>query len=269
MPRNRVRITPPRLILFAKVPLKGQVKTRIAQSVGKGRATEICRAMLSGFIARLRSLKRKWQVELHFTPRDQEALLAPDVPPWLIRVPQVEGDLGARMAAAFANAFACRTESRDEPSGRFNRGPRGAHGSRQADRNAPVPCIICGTDIPDMPVTHILEAREKLTTCDLVVGPGTDGGYYLIGLRRPVPQLFENIPWSTPDVLSITMERARALNLVCHTLPAWTDIDTMEDVQAFLDRPPLDVRVGRIQSRIRATLQGVESPRPHLVEASA
>lgn len=220
----------PRLIIYAKVPRSGQVKTRIAAEIGNGRAAEIYRAMLSGFLARLRGLRRRWHMEIHFTPPDQEALLVPEVPPGIPRVPQADGDLGARLKASFASAF-------------------------QAGRD---PCVIIGTDSPDLPVRFIQEALDNLATHDVVVGPAKDGGYYMIGLRQPLPALFEGIPWSSPDVCQSTLRKAQQLGKTCYTTPQWTDVDTLADLEEFLVRTPEDVRTAKIQNRIRAAMQGLQ-----------
>ena len=229
MKRRRQKSTP-RLIVYAKVPRSGHVKTRIASEIGNGRAAEIYRAMLSGFLARLRGLRRRWHVEIHFTPADQETLLVPEVPPGLPRVPQVDGDLGARLKASFASAF---QQGRD-------------------------PCVIIGTDAPDLPVRFLQEALDQLATHDVVLGPAKDGGYYLIGLRQPMPALFDGIPWSGPEVCKTTLQKAQQIGKTCYTTPEWSDVDTLADLEAFIARPPEDVRTAKIQNRIRAALQGVK-----------
>lgn len=226
--RRRRQKSIPRLIVYAKVPRSGQVKTRIATTIGNGRAAEIYRAMLSGFLARLRGLRRRWHMEIHFTPPEQESLLVPEVPPGIPRVPQVDGDLGARLKHSFATAF-------------------------QASRD---PVVIVGTDSPDLPVRFLQEALDQLATHDVVVGPSKDGGYYLIGLRAPAPQLFEGIPWSSPDVCRETLRKAQQLGKTCYTTPEWSDVDTTQDLAEFLARTPEDVRTAKIQNRIRAALQG-------------
>jgi rSAM/selenodomain-associated transferase 1 len=226
--KRRDRYTP-RLIVYAKAPKPGQVKTRLARAVGNGRAAEIYRAMLSGFLARLRSVKRRWHVSIHYTPADQETLLVPDVPQDVPRLPQCAGDLGARLKASFASAFAA---GRD-------------------------PCVICGTDSPDLPIAYLEEAIEELSSHDVVLGPTQDGGYYLVGLRAHLPQLFDGIPWSTEDVFRTTLSRAQALGRTVHTTPAWHDVDTLEDLREFLARDPGDPRTARIQNRVRATIQSL------------
>ena len=68
---------------------------------------------------------------------------------------------------------------------------------------------------------------------DIVLGPCYDGGYYLVGMRKPHPELFRNIPWSTENVLSVTLERARRLGLNVKLLSIWNDLDTFEDLVEF------------------------------------
>ena len=116
---------------------------------------------------------------------------------------QSAGDLGARMAAAFEWAF-------DGGAARV---------------------VLIGTDTPDLSRGDVLHAFESLRTSDLVVGPSLDGGYYLIGLPRPIPALFERIPWSTPAVLGETLNRAESLGLRAAPLAVKADIDTLEDVR--------------------------------------
>lgn len=227
MKRRRQKSTP-RLIIYAKVPRSGQVKTRIAAEIGNGRAAEIYRAMLSGFLARLRGLRRRWHVEIHFTPADQESLLVPEVPPGIQRVAQVDGDLGERLKHSFATAF---TAGRD-------------------------PVVIIGTDSPDLPVRFLQEALDQLASHDVVVGPAKDGGYYLIGLRAPMPSLFDGITWSGPEVCKTTVQKVQQLGKTCYTTPEWSDVDTLADLEEFIARPPEDVRTAKIQNRIRAALQG-------------
>lgn len=228
--RRRPRKSIPRLIVYAKVPRSGQVKTRIAAEIGNGRAAEIYRAMLSGFLARLRGLRRRWHMEIHFAPQDQESLLVPEVPPGIPRVPQANGDLGARLTHSFAHAF-------------------------QAGRD---PVVIVGTDSPDLPVRFLQEALDQFATHDVVVGPAKDGGYYLVGLRAPLAGLFEGIPWSSPEVCQATLRRALELGKTCYTTPEWSDVDTLQDLEEFLARAPEDVRTGKIQNRIRAAMQGAQ-----------
>ena len=94
---------------------------------------------------------------------------------------------------------------------------------------------IVDSDSPDLPKSIIKESFDLLSSkqADVVFGPCHDGGYYLVGMRKPHPELFRNIPWSTENVLSITLEKARKMGLNVKLLSAWNDLDTFEDLLQF------------------------------------
>ena len=104
-------------------------------------------------------------------------------------------------------------------------------------------CCIIGSDAPDLPLSYIDEAYRLLTSpqTDVVFGPSSDGGYYLLGLRQVWPQFFVNIPWSSAAVLEQSMTAARESSLTTALLPEWQDIDTVEDLHAFHERKRLAV----------------------------
>jgi rSAM/selenodomain-associated transferase 2 len=130
--------------------------------------------------------------------------------------PQGTGDLGCRMGRAFAEAF-----------------------SEGVDR-----AVIIGTDCPEITPELICESFERLATSNLVFGPATDGGYYLIGLRRPAPELFTNIPWGSERVLEETLRLANELSLNVSLLKALSDVDRPEDLPVWQ----------RVQSSCHATV---------------
>lgn len=90
--------------------------------------------------------------------------------------------------------------------------------------------VIVGTDLPALPESVYDEAFDRLARHDLVLGPSLDGGYYLIGLSRTAPELFRDIPWSTPDVLARTQAKAHALGLKVALLSPQRDVDTIDDL---------------------------------------
>ena len=90
--------------------------------------------------------------------------------------------------------------------------------------------VLIGSDSPTLPSEFVRDAFKKLETVDGVVGPARDGGYYLIGLRRPCPELFAGIAWSEPDVLQQTLSRARQAGLDLQLLREWYDVDELEDL---------------------------------------
>jgi rSAM/selenodomain-associated transferase 1 len=96
--------------------------------------------------------------------------------------------------------------------------------------------VVIGSDCPEIASDDIEKAWAALREFDLVLGPATDGGYWLLGLRAPQPQLFRGIPWSSATVLNETLARARPTGLSVHLLRELSDIDTVEDWRTFLAR---------------------------------
>jgi glycosyltransferase A (GT-A) superfamily protein (DUF2064 family) len=93
--------------------------------------------------------------------------------------------------------------------------------------------IAIDSDSPTLPMEYVVEGARVLESdaADLVLGPCDDGGYYFVGLRAPQPALFEGIPWSTREVLLLTLEKARRLGLRLHLLSQWFDVDTESDLR--------------------------------------
>jgi uncharacterized protein len=184
----------PTVIAFLKAPRPGGVKTRLARDFGVAAATGIYRALAG---EQWHRIPPEWRAEVHFAPADAEAEMRGWLGPRGVFRPQVEGDLGARLIAGFAQAFA-------------------AGGA---------PVIAIGGDCPGLDSACLEAARAALQDVDVVLGPAVDGGYYLIGLNRPAPVLFSGIPWSTSRVLATTLARTEAAGLRCHLLETKLDID--------------------------------------------
>ncbi|PSB47483.1 hypothetical protein C7B67_19015 [filamentous cyanobacterium Phorm 6] len=192
-----------KLIVFTRYPEPGITKTRLIPVLGKAGAANLHRLMAQRTIARALSLQnsRQLSVEIHHTGDSQQQMqdwLGTD----LIYQNQIDGDLGARMAAAFQNSF---------DSG--------------VDKVA-----IIGTDCPDLKAEILAQAFDELSDRDLVLGPAKDGGYYLIGMRRAIPELFEGIKWGTSEVFASTRAIAQNLSLNIAVLPILADIDLPEDL---------------------------------------
>ena len=196
------------LLIFVKAPRPGLVKTRLAVDLGAEAACAAYVRMVNVLCSRLSQLP---SVELHYSPADAEVEIGLWLRPGWKAHPQVEGDLGRRLRLAFAQCF-----------------------KRGAQRAA-----VIGSDCPEITAADILEAWQALASKDVVLGPATDGGYWLIGLNRDHPGLFENIDWSTPQVLAQTLLRAEQNGLTVHQLRALPDVDSLSDWQAFLaqERP--------------------------------
>jgi rSAM/selenodomain-associated transferase 1 len=100
--------------------------------------------------------------------------------------------------------------------------------------------VLVGADLPTLPAAYVVNALERLTQRreSLILGPAEDGGYYLIGLTRVHDELFDGIPWGTPDVLHRTLEAAGALRLRVELLPVWYDVDLSSDLKRVWQRTP-------------------------------
>ena len=192
------------IILFAKAPRLGFVKTRLARDVGEAQALQIYRALGSRAVDVARRTQR--QVIIYYTPSDAESELRS----WLGSAglefySQTEGDLGERMDAAFAATL--------------------------PDRESV--CIV-GMDVPGLTPTILGYAFDALAERDVVLGPAEDGGYYLIGLCEPRPELFEDVPWSTDTVFDVTSLRAREEGLSVAVIERLADVDTVDDLPVDL-----------------------------------
>ncbi|MCC6410485.1 MAG: TIGR04282 family arsenosugar biosynthesis glycosyltransferase [Saprospiraceae bacterium] len=189
------------LILFIRNPELGKVKTRLAASIGNEKALEIYRFLLDH--TRRTALevqaKRMLFYSENITQNDEwdEAFFE--------KHQQHHGDLGARMHHAFQKAFET--------------------GAKKV--------VIAGSDCPELEAGILQQAFDLLDTHDTVLGPSIDGGYYLLGLKTPSPELFENMVWSIETVFSQTLTRLKNTGKSCALLPVLNDIDTEEDWKRF------------------------------------
>jgi hypothetical protein len=183
---------------FARAPKLGTVKTRLANSLGDDLALEVHRALLRETLDNVLNPDR-YALELWLAgdPGDLEA--EPGRPEVKLRQ-QIEGDLGERMLAAISQITAT---------------------GRQA--------IVIGCDCPLMSRAYLDRAAAALQDHDLVIGPSEDGGYTLIGMHRPIPELFVDMTWSVPSVLQETLRRAAELDLRVAQLDTLWDVDTVAD----------------------------------------
>lgn len=180
------------LILFVKAPRFGTVKTRLARDVGRLAAWMFYRRALAQVIRRL-GRDRRWRTWIAVTP-DREARGFRPHPRHVKMVPQGRGDLGERMARA------------------FTRIPLGS-------------AVLVGGDIPAIRPAHIMEALRKLDAFDAVLGPAADGGYWLVGFRKPPPaDVFKGVRWSTPRALADTLANLKRFK-VAPMLPTLEDVD--------------------------------------------
>lgn len=195
-----------RLIVFTRYPEPGKTKTRLIPILGPEGAATLHRRMTEHTLRRVRQFLANHPVSLRiqYDGGNEEGLrqwLGADLQP----VPQGEGDLGRRMHLAFTEAF--------------------AEGIRRV--------VLIGTDCPGIRPDHLAGAFQALGRKDAVIGPARDGGYYLIGLRRPAPELFEEVPWGTGEVLQRTLDAASASDRRVVLLDPLEDVDRPEDIPVW------------------------------------
>lgn len=192
------------LIVFAKAPVPGRVKTRLVPPLTAEEAARIYEASLADVVAMAEDANAA--SVLSYDPANGAAEYFEARFPTLSQVKQQGKDLGERLRHAADDAFA---------SG--------------ADRV----CII-GGDSPTLPPGYLRQSFGELQDAEVVFGPTEDGGYYLVGIRSTAwpaaTAIFESIPWSSPDVLEASLEAGRAAGLAVHLAPSWFDIDRPEDL---------------------------------------
>jgi rSAM/selenodomain-associated transferase 1 len=191
----------PALLIFIKNSIPGKVKTRLAKDVGDAEALRIYQQLL----AHTQTITQAFPYATFLWYSDFIPTEDDWSPAHYTKKVQAGGDLGQRMSHAFTEAF----ESGYQP------------------------VIIIGSDCPTLTSGLLLSTLEKLQNHDFVIGPATDGGYYLLAMRTFVPTVFENKSWSTDAVLESTLrDIAQANQTVCQ-LPALSDIDTLDDWEQF------------------------------------
>jgi rSAM/selenodomain-associated transferase 1 len=182
--------------ILARAPRPGYAKTRLTPPLTAEEAARVARACIVETLRRFPSATAA-PFTLFLDGDLDDALLDLARTAGVAVAPQENGDLGARLAAAF----------------RFLR-ERGAEA-----------VVAIGADSPTLAPGRIGEAIAALTQCDLVLGPAEDGGYYLIGARGDRDGIFDGIPWSTGRTLDATLARARSLGLTTQLLAPHYDID--------------------------------------------
>ena len=210
------------LVIFAKAPIPGQVKTRLCPPLTPDEAASLHGSFVLDALERSRDDRTTGRVTLNRVPLDRFVACAPSASHVFFKIieerhgvqllDQIGEDLGARMDQAFRAIF--------------------ARGYQRV--------LVVGTDLPSLPGACYTEALSLLADHDLVLGPSLDGGYYLIGLRGPAPELFVGMPWSTDRVCALTQAKADALGLKTGLLPTWRDVDTIEDLLALIDETGLE-----------------------------
>jgi len=185
-----------RLVLFARYPSAGACKTRLIPALGAAGAADLHRCLTERTIAVL--CMSDAPLTVAYTGASEAAFAI-----WLgsevLLAEQAEGDLSARLLACLD----------------------------------PAPVIFFGADTPDLAHHHVEDAIEGLRSHEVVIGPAEDGGYYLIGMRRALPELLIDMPWSTEHVLPETLLRLRRAGVEPRLLEVLADCDRPEDLERW------------------------------------
>ena len=190
------------LIIFAKSPIPGKVKTRLTPFIAPTEAAELYQAFITDIVSNAHKLKCE-QVTIAYTPSNAETTFHSICGQSVSYFPQNGCDLGERMKNAFMHSF--------------------DKGSKRT--------VIIGTDSPTLPLSYIQKAFDALKEVPVTIGPTLDGGYYLIGLSEQNDALFDGIDWSTSKVFGQTLTRIQAINKQLYVLPPWYDVDTPDNLE--------------------------------------
>lgn len=200
------------LVIFADAPIPGQVKTSLCPPLTHDEAATLHGSFVLDTLERTKTAAMKWKLPVDrylacAPPRTHVFFKIMEERQGVTLIDQVGDDLGARMNQAVTVLF--------------------TQGYRQV--------LFIGTDVPTLPLDHFKHALSLLNSHDLVLGPAFNGGYYILGLKRPAPELFTDIPWSTDQVFSLTSEKAAKLGLTAAVLEPWRHVDTLADLHLLIE----------------------------------
>ena len=189
------------LVVLAREPTPGRVKSRLARDITPDRAAALYRAFIQDTLEMCSrvTVATTW---IAHTPDEAEGVFASLGGPGVRLLPQGEGDLGDRLDRLFRRLF-------DDGCERV---------------------VVLGSDAPTLPARIVAQAFESLRDKEVVIGPCLDGGYYLLGLVQPFPAILEGISWGTREVLSQTVERVEESGRSLEMLPPWYDVDTVTEL---------------------------------------
>lgn len=195
------------IIIMAKVPRAGNVKTRLLPFLAPEQCRDLAEAFLLDAINKTRNLCD--ELIIAFAPAHEKDYFAGVNVENLTLIEQRGADLGEKMFNALE--FALR-------------------------RNSDASVVIIGTDSPTFPPEFVAEAFEKLVSkAKIVLGASEDGGFYLIGLRKNLPNLFKNIEWSSPQVYEQITWNITQSGYILDSIPVWYDVDTPDDLRHLRD----------------------------------
>ena len=216
------------LLLFVKSPVKGQVKTRLANQTGGDFAVKLYKCFVEDTITLIDNLNV--HLKICFYPSHCGSNFSKWLGEKYTYIPQVGHNLGERLKNAFKNAF----------------------------EQGFTKVVAIGSDSPDLPEEFLRQAFKELESYDAVIGPGSDGGYYLIGFCSAsfLPSVFDGIAWSTSEVFNQTIEIINKYKLKKHLLPEWHDIDTRSDLEKLITR---NKDTAFIKSKTAAFIRNMEA----------
>lgn len=190
-----------------KLPVAGQVKTRLTPRLGEIGAARLYRCFIQDTFSRISALNGI-DIIAAVTPKNMAAKVKKIVPPDITIIPQRGKDLGERLHNIFLQLFFVGYKK----------------------------VAIIGTDSPDLPIEYIKKSFSLLKgKTELVLGPAEDGGYYLVAMSRECKEIFKDIPWSTDTVFKKTMEKAQRAGLKPAILPEWYDVDDIDSLKVLRD----------------------------------
>lgn len=211
----------PIVVLFAKQPVPGQVKTRLTPPLSAEQACLLYQTALQETVTRLLSAGLPL-VLCYAGERDWFRKAFPGLP----LLAQTGDGLGVRMTNAVQALFVA-----------------GAG-----------PVLLAGSDSPDLPIPLFEEVLEQLQDADVATVPCQDGGYAIVGMRQPTTELFAEIPWSTSRVLEATRQRSRLLGLIYSETEGWHDLDELADLRHLVARSPESQTARHIVAELSALL---------------
>lgn len=217
--QNSTLKTDAALIIFGKAPIPGQVKTRLCPPLTQDEAATLQGSLVLDMIEKTRGLFDRF---LACAPSCEHVFFKILQERQGVRlIDQVGENLGQRMNQAFTEIFALGYQR----------------------------VLLAGTDVPTLPASSFGQAFSVLSDHDLVLGPSLDGGYYLVGLKKPAPGLFTDMPWSTDQVCALTRKKAEALGLKTGLLPTRRDLDTADDLLAIIREAGFEARDTRQKAK--------------------
>lgn len=188
--------------IFFRIPELGKVKKRLAQQIGNELALKVYEVMLYQTIKKVEKLNG---IDIYGF-YEGSIKLPVELPTTFTYIPQTGKGLGQKMSNAVASLF---------EKGYDN-------------------VVLIGSDSPDLPSDYIKEAFQMLGSNELVIGPAKDGGYYLIGMSKPLKEIFKGIVWGGDNVLKDTLLKAKEVHIKHFLLPEWYDIDDLESLKRWL-----------------------------------